>query len=59
MGALKASCWEASARAVTRAKAVGKRSDGSLAMLRIITVIKAGGKVGLINAGEAGMVLMC
>ncbi len=59
MGALKASCWEAAAKAATRAEAVGKRADGSLAMLRMMTVIKAGGRVGLINAGEAGMVLTC
>src|SRR5713226_5211602 len=50
------SSWrEACVRAVTREEAREKRADGSLAMQCMMTSARAGGKFGLINAGEAGI----
>jgi len=52
-------CPRAGARPVIILAIVGKRNPGSLAILRIITVINAGGRPGLIRVGEGGIVLSC
>jgi len=43
----------------TRDEALGKRADGSLAILCIMILARAGDRFGLTNIGEAGIVLTC
>ena len=58
-GTLKACCLVASDRAATIDEALGKRSAGSFARQRIMTVDNAGGRFGFIRDGEAGTVCTC
>src|SRR5579883_966059 len=58
MGEMETCCSPCASSAIM-AETLGKRSAGSLAMLRMIIVTSAGGAAGLINTGEAGIVLRC
>ena len=49
----------ASATAAVSDAALGKRVAGSFARLRITTIVKDGGILGLMSSGEVGCVLRC
>ncbi len=59
VGALSASAGSASAIALASAEALGKRTAGSFARQRIMTVVSAGGTFGLISKGKGGAAWRC
>ncbi len=51
--------FSASASATANADAVGKRAVGSLARLRMMTIVRAGGRLGLMTLGNVGVAWRC
>ena len=59
VGTSCASCSATCARASIKEETVGKRAQGSLAIQRMMIVVRAKGRPGLISVGKVAMVLVC